>query len=154
MLRIGETIDPFTSTGAGTRRDPVELAFQKEPAIEVNDLFGLGNLGLDIDASRIKFKLTPTALLGLVGTGATLWFVMREIPKEKNQFFQGVGVVALAFGAWGLYHAIKQSIDKPKSLVDLHKEKAIEVVSEAEIEAEKVLEEQGKIREARKGAVS
>ena len=127
MLRIGETIDPFTSTGAGTRRDPVELAFQKEPSVEVNDLFGLGqapgtrqnpielafqkepsveinelfglgNLGLDVDAARIKFKLTPTALLGLVGTGATMWFVMREIPKEKNKFFQGVGVVALAFG--------------------------------------------------------
>ena len=117
----------------------------------------LGNLGVDVDAARIKFKLTPTALLGLVGTGATMWFVMREIPKEKNMFFQGVGVVALAFGAWGLYHAIKQSIDEPKSLVDLHKEKAIEVVSATEVEtekaAEKALQEQRK-KEARKGGAS
>ncbi len=35
-------MDPFTATGAGTRKNPIELAFQREPAVEVNDLFGLG----------------------------------------------------------------------------------------------------------------
>jgi len=85
----------------------------------------LGATALNLD--EVHFKLTPTDLLGIVGTSATVWFVMRELPKEKNKYFKALGVGVMTFGLLGLFLALKHTLEKPKTIEKLIDEGKAEV---------------------------
>jgi hypothetical protein len=108
----------------------VDVAFKTEPSVEINDLFGLRGLGRTVtDLDKIKFKLTPTDILGLVGTSATVWFVLRELPKEKNKFFKGLGIFIMLAGIAGVALSLRHTLQEPKTIAKLVSEKKAEIVS-------------------------
>ena len=91
-------------------------------------MLGLGKLGTTItDLDRVKFKLTPTDILGLVGTSATVWFVLRELPKEKNKFFKGLGVFIMMAGITGVFLSLRHTLQNPKTIEKLVQEKKAEI---------------------------